>query len=65
MNGYKTYASAVLMGLIGVAFLFAGGTATWADPSGDYAGIVQRIVGWVMITNAAALASIRHAIAKL
>ena len=67
LHGYKSYFVAGVMAILGLMFLSASVVSTWDDPqAGDVVvGAVRRIVGWVLLTQAVATASLRHAISRL
>lgn len=66
LDGRRTYYVAIAA-LVGALYLIgsATGQATYANPSGDYSAIVQRVVAGVLLAQAAGFITLRLAIAKL
>ena len=66
MSGYKTYLVSFILIFAGVVLaFFVGGTATYANPSGDYGKVVGQMVGSVAILMGLRDMSMRHAIGKV
>lgn len=66
MSGYKTYIASAAMVVCGLGLAFlVGGTATYADPAGDYSAVVGKMVGAVAVLMGLRDVSMRHAIQKL
>lgn len=68
MNGFKTYIVSGVMVLLGLYFMFTEPTGmTWDSPDATLADLrvaMRQIVGWVLLAQGLANASIRHAISR-
>ena len=61
IHGKKTYVVAIGMALLGLYFLTANAIVTYE--AGSFEGPVRRVIGWVLLSNAASVATLRHGIA--
>lgn len=65
IEGRKSYLTALGIALVSLYHLTLPGEATYADPSGDYSAAVGEVIGALGLMLAAAVASLRHALAKV
>jgi hypothetical protein len=65
ISGRKTYAVSLAMIGIGTWFFTAEFAVSWDSPTpelADLRAIVRQAVGWVLMTQGVAIATLRHAI---
>lgn len=65
LTGKKTYLVALFMVLLGLYFLLGSPQATWDLPDGAQQAVYRRVVGWVLLSQGAAVAALRHGISTV